>query len=70
MNMLSGAKYLKDGHPVMVDKDGGYEIYKIYTLPLILINSFFEIKNFSRWFNGICGTYEFFAWISSRGISQ
>ena len=21
MNMLSGAKYLKDGHPVMVDKD-------------------------------------------------
>jgi alpha-aminoadipic semialdehyde synthase len=23
MNMLSGAKYLKDGHPVMVDKDGG-----------------------------------------------
>ena len=22
MNMLSGAKYLKDGHPVMVDKDG------------------------------------------------
>ena len=28
MNMLSGAKYLKDGHPVMVDKDGGYKIYK------------------------------------------
>ena len=23
MNMLSGAKYLKDGHPVMDDKDGG-----------------------------------------------
>ena len=25
MNMLSGAKYLKDGHPVMVDKDGVYK---------------------------------------------
>ena len=43
MNMLSGAKYLKDGHPVMVDKDGGYKIYvpDFCTLPLILINSFF-----------------------------
>ena len=28
MNMLSGAKYLKDGHPVMVDKDGVYRNFK------------------------------------------
>ena len=39
MNMLSGAKYLKDGHPVMVDKDGGY---KIYVPDLFIILTYFN----------------------------
>ena len=65
MNMLSGAKYLKDGHPVMVDKDGMKNIDNFNFKNL----KNFVAKFFSRWFNGICGTHEFFAGISFRGIS-
>ena len=46
MNMLSGAKYLKDGHPVMVDKDGEYKflqkksLNQIVFIPVVYFTKF------------------------------
>ena len=68
MNMLSGAKYLKDGHPVMVDKDGRIKNIEIFNFKN-LKNTFVSKYIFFRRFNGFGGTHEFFAWISLRGIS-